>query len=420
MNSPKKDALRSKGIRRPANQDDLFEFLLEHIPDRIYFKDRESHFIRVSRAKAERHGVADPRELIGKTDFDLFTAEHAQDALEDEQEIIRTGRSIAGKVEKETLPDGQVRWALSTKMPLWNSRGKIIGTCGISKDMTALKEMEDALAKSNADLARALVELKQTHEALKAAQGQLVEAEKAQTVARLAAGVAHEVRNPLNILGFGIDVLSANPAISGDSTTSAVMAEMRDAIRRADAVICALMDSSKDAALDRQTCDLNALIEAALVSRQREIATLGITVIKNLADTLPRLMLDTKKVATVLDAIVVNALDAMSEGSGDLIVRTKVEKLTLADVERDPGSRSGQRQLPGDSVVSIEIEDTGRGIPPDSLHAIFDPFFTTKETGSGTGLGLTVCRKILELHGGSIEVANRETSGVRVRILFTA
>jgi len=133
MNSPENEAFGSKGSVRGGTQDVLFEFLLEHIPDRIYFKDRESHFIRVSRAKAERHGVADPRELIGKSDFDLFTAEHAEAALEDERRIIHTGKAIAGKVEKETLPDGQIRWALTTKMPLWNPRGEIIGTCGIRR-----------------------------------------------------------------------------------------------------------------------------------------------------------------------------------------------------------------------------------------------------------------------------------------------
>ena len=413
MNSPE-----NKGGSRSGNQDELFEFLLEHIPDRIYFKDKESQFIRVSRAKAERHGVADPRELIGKTDFDLFTAEHAEAALEDEQQIMRTGQAIAGKVEKETLPDGDVRWALSTKMPLRNLRGEIIGTCGISKDVTALKEMEDALSISNAELGRTLAELKQTHEALKSAQGQLVEAEKAQTAARLAAGVAHEVRNPLSILGTGIDFLAADPAVSGDATIRAILAEMQDAIRRADAVICTLMDSSKDAALDRQDCDLNALIEATLFSREREIAAHRISVTKHLADRLPTLMLDAKKVATVLNAIVLNALDAMSESGGDLIVRTKVEEFTATNIEHDPGARSGQRRRTGESVVSIDIEDTGRGIPAGSLHAIFDPFFTTKATGSGTGLGLTVCRKILELHGGSIEIANRETGGVRVRLLL--
>src|SRR5438477_2268479 len=109
MNTPKKETLRRRGDRRSGHYDALFEFVLEHIPDRIYFKDKQSRFIRVSRAKAQRHGVSDPSQLIGKTDFDLFTTEHAEAALKDEQEIMRTGEGIVGKVEKETLPGGQVR-----------------------------------------------------------------------------------------------------------------------------------------------------------------------------------------------------------------------------------------------------------------------------------------------------------------------
>ena len=284
--------------------------------------------------------------------------------------------------------------------------------------MTVLKEMEDALAASNAELGRTLAELKQTHEALKAAQGQVVEAEKAQTGARLAAGVAHEVRNPLNILGIGIEFLSTQPAICGDETSSAVIAELQDAIRRADAIICALMDSSKGTALHLEKCDLNALIDTALASRQREVTTRPIQVTRELADTLPTLMLDAKKIATVLDALLLNALDAMTTEDGSLIVRTKLEQVAPSEGEFDPGARSGRRQRSGDTVVALELDDTGRGIPMESLHAIFDPFFTTKATGSGTGLGLTVSRKILELHGASIAVSNRAEGGVKARIIF--
>ena len=111
MNPPETQGSIPEQNPPARDHDELFEFLLEHIPDRIYFKDKESRFIRVSRAKAERHGEADPLQLIGKTDFDLFTTEHAEAALQDERQIICTGEAIEGKVEKETLPDGQVRWA---------------------------------------------------------------------------------------------------------------------------------------------------------------------------------------------------------------------------------------------------------------------------------------------------------------------
>ena len=90
-----------------------------------------------------------------------------------------------------------------------------------------------------------------------------------------------------------------------------------------------------------------------------------------------------------------------------------------AEVERDPGSRS-DRLRAGDLGVCIEIEDTGRGIPADAMPKVFDPFFTTKETGDGAGLGLTVCRKIVQLHHGTLHLANRDEGGARATIFLKA
>jgi PAS domain S-box-containing protein len=126
---------------------DLLNALLENIPDAVYFKDRQSRFIRCSRATVRGLGQADVGQLIGKSDFDFFTAEHARPAFEDEARILQTGQPIIGKVEKETWTDGKVSWCLTTKMPLRNAAGELIGTFGISKDITALKAAEEQLAR---------------------------------------------------------------------------------------------------------------------------------------------------------------------------------------------------------------------------------------------------------------------------------
>jgi len=131
----------------------------------IYFKDRESHFIRVSRAKAERHGVADPRELIGKSDFDLFTAEHAEAALEDERRIIHTGKAIAGKVEKGNASRRANSMGAYDKNAALEPARRDHRHVRDFEGHTALKKMEEALSDSNTELGRALAELKQTHEA---------------------------------------------------------------------------------------------------------------------------------------------------------------------------------------------------------------------------------------------------------------
>jgi PAS domain S-box-containing protein len=135
----------------------LLEMLLENSPDAIYFKDLQSRFVRYSRVFSERYLPGHLTRLEGKTDFDIFTAEHARPAFEDEQAIIRTGRPMIGKLEKETFPNGQVAWALTSKMPWRDKQGRIVGTFGISKDVTPLKKTEDKLAEQQ-ELLRTLLD----------------------------------------------------------------------------------------------------------------------------------------------------------------------------------------------------------------------------------------------------------------------
>ena len=118
----------------------LMHALMDNIPIQIYFKDLESRFIRVDKGSAKSFGLTDPNQAIGKTDFDFFTHEHAQQAYEDEQEIIRTGQPIS-KEEKETWTDRPDTWVSTSKMPLYDKNKKIIGTFGISVNITRTKAL---------------------------------------------------------------------------------------------------------------------------------------------------------------------------------------------------------------------------------------------------------------------------------------
>ncbi len=126
----------------------MLSALMDHVPDGIYFKDLDSRFLRVNRSVARRFGFDDPNELIGKCDHDFFQSESATRALRDEQQVIRSGKPIVSLEEPEVWPDGHVTWASTTKMPLSNRSGEIIGTFGISRDITQRKCEEAEIRKA--------------------------------------------------------------------------------------------------------------------------------------------------------------------------------------------------------------------------------------------------------------------------------
>lgn len=121
---------------------DLLDTFLEHIPDNVFFKDRDSRFVRISHSMATYIGLSDPSQATNKTDAEIFSSEHGSQALADERQIIRTGVAIVGKEEKETWPDGRETWVLTTKVAMKDRRGQTIGTMGIARDITDRKQEE--------------------------------------------------------------------------------------------------------------------------------------------------------------------------------------------------------------------------------------------------------------------------------------
>ena len=140
-----------------AEESDLFHTLMENTPDHIYFKNTESRFLRINRSLSDWFGLRNPAEAVLKTDFDFFTREHAQQAYQDEQTVIKSGEPIEGKHEKETWPDEQDTWVSTTKVPIRDRDGRIKGTCGISRDITEYYRVQQAVRDSEAKW-RSLVE----------------------------------------------------------------------------------------------------------------------------------------------------------------------------------------------------------------------------------------------------------------------
>ncbi len=293
---------------------------------------------------------------------------------------------------------------------------------GVIADVTERKRAEADLRRACAELARSQKALKATMRQLLASRDQLeqaqlglIQAARFESVATLAAGVAHEVKNPLQIIMMGVDYLDANlPPESGDLV--AVVGDIREAARRANAIIREILELSVAAQLDRREADMNAVVERSLALVYYEAQAARVQVVRDLAPSLPLVLIDTVKIEQVLINLFLNSLQAMAQG-GRLTVSTRVERAR----EPVPGlgastvGEGGEHQF-----VAVEVRDNGPGIPRELLPKVFDPFFSTKPVGVGTGLGLAVVRKIIDLHEATIELANEAEGGVRVAMRFRA
>ena len=309
--------------------------------------------------------------------------------------------------------DGSIRWVRNQRVPYYTAEGLLAGYDGLVSDITPRKEAEEKLTEANARLREVLASLTKSHEELQVTQMQLIEAEKMQTVGRLAAGVAHEVKNPLAVLQMGIGFLNKNLP-NDDANASFVLKEMGEAVDRADGVVSDLLEFASPTELDLEETDIEPLIRQSLRFVKHEINGAKAKVATNFAGRLPSCRLDRNKIKQVLVNLFVNACQAMPEG-GTLGVATRCHQLMMD--EEGIGARPGCQFRAGDTVFIIEITDTGVGIPPDQLSRVFDPYFTTKSsTGKGTGLGLTVTKTIIDLHGGRIHLANRPGGGVAVTV----
>jgi len=390
----------------------FYHSLVEHLPQNIFRKDLKEQFTFANQRFCQLLGKP-LEEIIGKTDFDFYPPELAKKYQKDDQEVIRSDRPFE-TIEENVSPTGEKILVSVVKTPIRDAKGKVLGTQCIFWDITEQKRFEEKLQQKNAELASTAEALRRSHEELKSAQLQLIQAEKMESLGTLAAGVAHEVKNPLAILQMGINYLGKKPMAS-DENVAMVLQEMREAIGRADAITRGLLDFAASKQLVMKPEDFNNLIEGALKLVRHALQNARVDVLREFTEPLPRVRVDRTQIQQVFVNIFMNAAHAMPKG-GRLLVRTYAKEMT--ETTHFEGSRKTSHLWVGDAVVVAEVLDSGTGIPEENLAKIFDPFFTTKPTGQGTGLGLPVSKKIIELHGGSINIRNRPEGGVRVTVIL--
>ncbi|MCI0744919.1 MAG: PAS domain S-box protein [Verrucomicrobia subdivision 3 bacterium] len=414
------DGLIADITERKRAEEDLissegfYHSLVENLPQNILRKDLNERFTFANQRFCQMLGQP-LEEIIGKTDFDFFPPQLAEKYQRDDRFVIRTGQTFE-TIEENQTPSGEKIYVNVIKTPIYDAKGQIIGIQGIFWDITERKRFEERLQKANEELAASEAALRKSHEELKAAQLQLIQAEKMEAIGTLAAGVAHEVKNPLAILMMGVNYLAKKLSGTDDNIVQ-VVKEMREAIDRADSITRGLLDFSASRQLAIRSEDLNQVIEETLRLVRHELNKKQIVVVKHLGERLPHVGVDKRQIQQVFVNIIVNSVHAMPEG-GTLTVRTYSKQLT--ETSHFEGSRKATHFWVGDIAVIAEVEDTGTGIPEENLAKIFDPFFTTKPTGVGTGLGLPVTKKIIELHGGSMDIKNVSGGGVRVTIKLKA
>jgi PAS domain S-box-containing protein len=370
----------------------LVAAFLENIPDRVYFKDRASRFLALSSSLARSFGCASAAEVVGKSDFDFFSEAHARPAFDDEQRIIRTGEPILGKVERETWPDGRVTWAVTNKLPLRGPDGRIVGTFGLSKDVTAEKVMEAALEKAQRDL---------------------VDASRLAGMAEVATGVLHNVGNVLNsvnvsatflgsgLRGLKVGTLGKLAALLHEHTADlGVFLTTDPKGRRVPELVGSLAQSLAEdqAYLLKEIESLQQNIDHIkdIVSMQQSYATmvgivepLGAAVLFEDALRMntaalsrhdvrverdyqpgPPVLADKGKVLQILVNFIRNAKYACDDGPhlDDKVITVRVTSAS------------------GGGRVRLSVSDNGVGIPPENLARIFNHGFTTRKDGHGFGL----------------------------------
>ena len=261
----------------------------------------------------------------------------------------------------------------------------------------AFNAMTAALRNSQGELkewARTLEEkVARRTEELRVAEAEAVRSEKLASVGLLAAGIAHELNNPLTgVLTFAHLLRQKMPDGSADAEDLDLV--IRET-KRCAAIIRRLLDFAREKKPEKKYADLNRVVEDTVRIVERPASFRDVEIKLELDSNLPQVWLDADLIKQVIMNMVVNAQHAI-EQAGTITVRTR---RCDAPVSPDPGS-------PPVDMVEVAIIDTGCGIPEQNLKRIFDPFFTSKEVGKGTGLGLSVSHGIVRSHGGQIEVAS--------------
>ncbi|PBP36151.1 hybrid sensor histidine kinase/response regulator [Pseudomonas syringae] len=403
--------IRSPGVlldidgRRTAEDErdrlnELLRIFTAAVPGVVYAKDLEGRMLVANRGTADLIGKP-PEFFIGKTDLEfLDDQEQARTLMETDRRIMQS--NVSEQIEEQVnLADGSAAIWLSTKAPLLDASGDVIGLIGSSIDVTARKKAEEAVRELNQTLEQrieqAVFEREQIEDALRHSQ-------KMDAVGQLTGGIAHDFNNLLAGISGSLELITKRLAQGRVGDVDRYVSVAQGAVRRAASLTHRLLAFSRRQTLSPRVTDVNGLIHdmEELIAR-----TVGPEIdIKVVAhnDLWPALI-DHAQLESSLLNLCLNARDAMPNG-GRIIIETANASLEEC-TDPDHGIPAGEH-------LSIRVTDTGIGMSPDIAAKAFEPFFTTKAIGAGTGLGLSMVYGFVRQSGGQIRVESVEGQGTSV------
>jgi two-component system, NtrC family, sensor kinase len=332
-----------------SKQQRLLKTIMDVTPDFITLQDKDLTYIFAGKAFCEYFNLQE-KDVIGKTDFDLFPEHQADLTVHEDKQILITGRPLIKEITFKR-PDGQ-KWFHVVKVPVYDQDNSIIGLLLTARDITMLKKFQE----------------------------QLVQSQKMEGLGRLAGGVAHEINTPLGVI-LGYSQLMMDDVQDEELLENLKIIEKQAKVCRK--IVSDLLGFSRHSHSVREAVDVNASIREVIGLVEHAFSLNRIKIIQSLDETIVPLTGDKEQLQQVWLNLLNNAADAIGQ-DGVIFVQSR---------------RNTRRH-----GIEISVADTGQGVDKEHLGKIFEPFFTTKQVGKGTGLGLSVSFGIIKDLGGNISV----------------
>jgi PAS domain S-box-containing protein len=359
--------------------------IIDAIAHPVFVKDRQFRFVIVNRALEQMVGHS-RADMLGKDDFDFFPREQAEFFRQKDQQMFATGEPVW--IDEEPITDafGRTHVLCTTKVPLRNAQGETTHLVGVIREITRLKETEEALRQANEQLDTRTdgggAELRQ-------AQQEILRKERFTVLGQLAGGVAHELRNPLAAIANAVAVMERRLDTRADQDVATALCIVQEEVWAANHIISDLLDYARIRPPTYRPALVREIVDAAL---ELKAIPNDISVERQVTEEL-ELVADERQIRDALGNLVRNALEAMPAG-GTLRVTARADADTL----------------------TLVVADTGQGVPEGMQPLLFEPLVSSKPMG--LGLGLATARALVENHGGTLRCVSTGGPGARFEMVL--